>query len=115
MRFGQERQAGRDIAAANRQTAMCVGPSIVTASVTTAFAFFAAMLADLQAVTELGWIAGCGVLFCACACFVVVPTLLTIFDYRQNPEQAKDAMILSLQEHQAAGRMAAVVDEPAGP
>jgi hypothetical protein len=31
------------------------------------------MLADLQAVTELGWIAGCGVLLCAMSCFIVVP------------------------------------------
>src|SRR5437660_6571270 len=64
-RFGEERRAGYDILNANRQTAMHVGPSIFTAAVTTAFAFFAAMLADLKAVSELGWIAGCGVLLCA--------------------------------------------------
>ena len=45
-RFGQERQAGFDIADANRKTAMHVGPSIFTAGVTTAFSFFAALLAD---------------------------------------------------------------------
>ncbi len=103
-RFGQERQAGRDIAAANRETALRVGPSILTAAVTTAFAFFAAMLADLQAVTELGWIAGCGVLLCAVSCFTVVPALLTIFDYRLCPKDSKDSMVLSLQEHQACRR-----------
>lgn len=103
-RFGQERQAGRDIAAANRETALRVGPSILTASITTACAFFAAMLADLQAVTELGWIAGCGVLFCACSCFLVAPALLTIFDYRLCPKEAADAMVLPLQCHQAARR-----------
>src|SRR5205807_3945404 len=48
-------------------------------------AFFAAMLADFQAVAELGWIAGCGVLLCALACFTVLPALLMIFDRRQAP------------------------------
>ncbi len=103
-RFGQERQAGFGIAHANQRTAMHVGPSIFTAAVTTAFSFFAAMLADLKAVSELGWIAGCGVLLCAWSCFVVVPALLAIFDFRVHPKQVQDEMILSMKEHQEARR-----------
>ena len=103
-RFGQERQAGFDIFEANKKTAMHVGPSIFTAAVTTAFSFFAAMLADLKAVSELGWIAGCGVLLCAFSCFIVVPALLAIFDFRVHARQVKDEMILSLKEHQEARR-----------
>ncbi len=103
-RFGQERQAGHDIAQANQRTAMHVGPSIFTAAITTAFSFFAAMLADLRAVSELGWIAGSGILLCALSCFLVVPALLAIFDFRVHAAQAKDEMILSLQEHQEARR-----------
>ncbi len=45
-------------------------------------AFFAAMFADFQAVSELGWIAGCGVLLCAFACFTTLPALLMLFDRR---------------------------------
>ncbi|MBI1831881.1 MAG: MMPL family transporter, partial [Planctomycetes bacterium] len=103
-RFGQERQAGYDIAQANTRTAMHVGPSIFTAAIATAFAFFAAMLADLKAVSELGWIAGCGVLLCAFSCFIVVPALLAIFDFRVHPQEAQDEMILSMQEHSEARR-----------
>jgi hopanoid biosynthesis associated RND transporter like protein HpnN len=103
-RFGQERQAGFDILEANKKTAMHVGPSIFTAAVTTAFSFFAAMLADLKAVSELGWIAGCGVLLCAFSCFIVVPALLAIFDFRVHSRRADDEMILSLQEHREARR-----------
>jgi hopanoid biosynthesis associated RND transporter like protein HpnN len=103
-RFGQERQAGFDIHAAMRQTALHAGPSILTAAVTTAFAFFAAMLADLKAVSELGWIAGSGVLLCALSCFVVTPALLAIFDFRVRPRQANDQMILSIEDHRAARR-----------
>src|SRR5262249_39346432 len=47
-------------------------------------AFFAAMLADFQAVAELGWIAGSGVLLCALSCFTVMPALLTLFDRRSS-------------------------------
>ena len=54
----------------------------LTAATTLALAFFAAMLADFQAVAELGWIAGCGVLLCALACFTVLPALLMLFDRR---------------------------------
>ncbi|MSU79949.1 MAG: hypothetical protein EXS16_17895 [Gemmataceae bacterium] len=103
-RFGQERQAGLDIPAAMRETALHVGPSIATAAVTTAFAFFAAMLADLQAVTELGWIAGCGVLLCALSCFVVTPALLAIFDIRVHSQDTGSEQILSMQEHREARR-----------
>ncbi len=103
-RFGQERQAGLDIPAAMRETALHVGPSIATAAVTTAFAFFAAMLTDLQAVSELGWIAGCGVLLCALSCFVVTPALLAIFDIRVRGNDSCNEHILSMQEHQEARR-----------
>src|SRR5262249_58679436 len=51
-----------------------------------ALAFFAAILADFRAVAELGWIAGCGVLLCAFACFTVLPSLLTLLDKRSFSE-----------------------------
>ena len=54
----------------------------LTAASTLALAFFAAILADFKAVAELGWIAGCGVLLCALACFTVLPALLMLFDRR---------------------------------
>ena len=63
-------------------TAAEVGPSVLTAALGTALAFFAAMLADFQAVAELGWIAGCGVLLCAFACFTILPAALCITDRR---------------------------------
>jgi hopanoid biosynthesis associated RND transporter like protein HpnN len=79
-RFGQERAAGHSIPRANALTAASVGPSVLTAALATALAFFATMLADLKAVAELGWIAGSGVLLCAVSCFTVMPALLALFD-----------------------------------
>ncbi|HEV3260095.1 MAG TPA: MMPL family transporter [Gemmataceae bacterium] len=81
-RYEQNRAAGADVRTALRNTAAGGGPSILTAATATALAFFAAMLADFQAVAELGWIAGSGVLLCAFACFTVMPALLTLTDRR---------------------------------
>ncbi len=82
MRYERERRAGAGVEAALRHTAVCVGGGTLTAAMTTALAFYAAMLADFQGVAELGWIAGSGVLLCALSCFTVLPAVLTLFDRR---------------------------------
>jgi hopanoid biosynthesis associated RND transporter like protein HpnN len=84
-RYELERSAGADVGTAMRATAAGVGPSIFTGASTTALAFFAAMLADFQAVAELGWIAGCGVYFCVLAVFTVLPAALCLTDRRARP------------------------------
>jgi hopanoid biosynthesis associated RND transporter like protein HpnN len=81
-RYEQERLAGLDVAAAMRATALGVGPSIFSGATTTAIAFFVAMLADFQAVAELGWIAGCGVYFCVLSVFTVLPAAIWLTDRR---------------------------------
>jgi len=112
-RFGQERRGGLDISAATRQTALHVGPSIFTAGLTTALAFFAAMLADLRAVAELGWIAGSGVLLCALACFLVMPALLALFD-APTPAPEKLPPVLSIASYHAERRpwLAGLMNHP---
>lgn len=80
--YEQRRRAGDDPTMAARDTAAHVGPSIFTAALGTALAFFATMLADFRAVAELGWITGWGVLFCGLACFTVLPALITLTDRR---------------------------------
>src|SRR5205823_13019457 len=77
-RYEEDRAAGADVLAAMRETASSVGTGILTAATTTALAFYAAMLADFQAVAELGWIAGSGVLLCALSCFTVMPAMLCL-------------------------------------
>jgi hopanoid biosynthesis associated RND transporter like protein HpnN len=86
-RYEHDRVAGADVATALRNTAATVGLGILTASTTTALAFYAAMLADFRAVGELGWIAGSGVLLCALSCFTVMPALLALVDRRERPER----------------------------
>src|SRR5262249_61596142 len=47
---------------------------------------FTLSLHDALPISELGWIAGCGVLLCAFACFTVLPSLLTLLDKRSFSE-----------------------------
>src|SRR5205823_9342812 len=91
MRYEQARRRGVDVRTALLHTTTHVAIGNLTAATTLALAFFAAMLADFRAVAELGWIAGCGVLLCALACFTVLPALLMIFDRRALHETAPEA------------------------
>ena len=83
MRYEQARRGGADVQSALLHTTSHVAVGNLTAAMTLALAFYAAVLADFQAVAELGWIAGCGVLLCALACFTVLPALLMLFDRRR--------------------------------
>src|SRR5205085_6898057 len=82
MRYEQARRQGMEVREALVHTAIHVAIGNLTAASTLALAFFAAILADFRAVAELGWIAGCGVLLCAFACFTVLPALLVLLDRR---------------------------------
>ena len=77
--------AGHDGALDN--TAASLGTSIATAALTSSLAFMAAMMSDFQAVAELGWIAGWGLVFCAAAALLMVPALLAIL----RPESTNHA------------------------
>jgi hopanoid biosynthesis associated RND transporter like protein HpnN len=82
MRYEQARRQGMAVREALLHTTTHVAVGNLTAASTLALAFFAAIFADFRAVAELGWIAGCGVLLCALACFTVLPSLLMLFDRR---------------------------------
>ncbi|MFM7148312.1 MAG: MMPL family transporter, partial [Gemmataceae bacterium] len=92
IRYEQARQGGMEVREALLHTTEHVAIGNLTAASTLALAFFAALFADFKAVGELGWIAGCGVLLCAFACFTFLPAMLTLFDRRgaltADPERA---------------------------
>lgn len=95
MRFEHARKEGLAVQDALLHTTEHVAIGNLTAATTLALAFFAAILADFKAVAELGWIAGCGVILCALACFTVLPALLMIFDRRGQIVQD----VLSVRDH----------------
>ncbi len=82
--YDEARRQGESVEVALRRTAERAGPSIATAAATTGLAFFAVMLADFQAVAELGWIAGSGVLLCAASCLILMPALLVLVERRRE-------------------------------
>ncbi len=88
--FDEYRKKDIPAAEALKNTALSVGPGILTAACTTSLAFFAAMLADFQAVSEMGWIAGSGILFCALSCFTTLPSLLGITESYKKVTQKSE-------------------------
>ncbi|MFO0929474.1 MAG: MMPL family transporter [Gemmataceae bacterium] len=95
MRYEHARRNGMDVRSALLHTTTHVAIGNLTAASTLALAFFAALFADFKAVGELGWIAGCGVLLCAFACFTVLPALLILFDRRGEIHQGVVSVIVS--------------------
>lgn len=91
-RYEQERRLGLAVNDAITTTTTQVGPSILTAAATTALAFYSAMLADFHAVSELGWIAGSGVLLCALSCFTMLPAMVRLLD-RKDKDEAERMII----------------------
>lgn len=77
-RYDEGRQQGLAPLAAIDYAGRTAGPSIVTAALTTGAAFAVLLVVDFRAVAELGWIASCGVLFCALSCCAVLPALIVI-------------------------------------
>jgi len=62
------------------QTSGMVGPGILTGACTSAIAFSAAGLTDFPGVSQLGWIAGGGVLLCWLAESTMLPAMIRLID-----------------------------------
>ncbi len=79
-RYLQYRDEGLDPYAAIMRTSAFVGPGIFTGAVTTAIAFFSAAWTNFTGVSELGVIAGGGLILCAFAQLYVLPVCLYLVD-----------------------------------
>src|SRR5690606_28351402 len=79
-RYLEERQNGHDLAEALEETSVGIGSGLITASLTTALAFFCATFTQFLGVAELGIIAGGGILLCALATFIALPALIALGD-----------------------------------
>ena len=90
MRYRELRNEGRSLSAALAGTAQTVGPGIITSSMTTAAAFFVAVLTEFSGVRELGIIAGAGILLCAVSAFLTLPAALSLLDRKTAVLKAPD-------------------------
>jgi hopanoid biosynthesis associated RND transporter like protein HpnN len=84
-RFEEELRKGADRFGAVRGAITSTGPSIITAGVTNAAAFFAMALSDFKGVTELGIIAGGGMLIATVAMMVLLPAWLLVVRRKVEP------------------------------
>jgi len=89
-RYLELRRRGLDCDEALLGTTSQVGPAISTGAVTTSIAFFSAALTSFVGVSELGLIAGGGILLCAAAELLVLPAAVAMVDrgrwFRRVPE-----------------------------
>lgn len=79
-RYLEERHRGLDLVDALEATSVGIGSGLITASLTTALAFFCATFTQFLGVAELGIIAGGGILLCALATFIAMPALIALGD-----------------------------------
>ncbi|MDR2754271.1 MAG: MMPL family transporter [Planctomycetaceae bacterium] len=89
-RYLDLRRGGLNTETALYQTATVVGPGILTGALTTAAAFYMASFTEFIGISELGTIAGGGILFCAITTFMVFPALIILIDgNKHQPSQNK--------------------------
>ncbi len=79
-RYLQVRAATASTSEALVQTSRLVGPGILTGACTSAIAFFAAGLTDFPGVSQLGLIAGGGILLCWLAASTILPAMIRLVD-----------------------------------
>ena len=79
-RYLQQREHTESTSQALVETAAIAGPGILTGAVTSAIAFFAAWLTEFPGVSQLGVIAGGGVLLCWLAEATVLPAMIRLTD-----------------------------------
>lgn len=86
-RYLELRHDGEELQPALMKSSASVGAGVVTAAITTAFAFFSATFTQFLGIAELGIIAGGGILLCALATFVVLPALISLADREVEPRR----------------------------
>lgn len=84
-RFEEELDKGADRLGAVRGALLYTAPSIITAGVTNAAAFFAMALSGFTGVIELGVIAGGGMLLATVGMVTLLPTMILTIRRRQEP------------------------------
>ncbi len=84
-RFDEERGKGAVAKEAILTTLVSVGPGITTGAATTIAAFFAIGLTDQPAFSELGIVAGTGVLCVLLSTFLILPSLMAKFPPKNDP------------------------------
>lgn len=81
------RRSGRSLEDSLYQTVRDVGSGSVTAAISTSLSFFCATLTNFLGVSELGIIAGGGILLCALATLTALPAMIIFADRNRSMQQ----------------------------
>jgi len=79
-RYVESRQSGLSFEASIEKLVCQTGTALTTTALTTSAAFFSLMLMNFKGFSDLGFIAGVGMLFALVAMVVVLPAFITAFD-----------------------------------
>ncbi|MCD6441657.1 MAG: MMPL family transporter [Candidatus Marinimicrobia bacterium] len=91
--FTEMRSLGYSTAKATEECLLKFGKGIMTGALTTACAFFALMIGESRAMSEMGLIAGIGLLAVVAVTFILLPTLLVIRERRREKHIIKKGTI----------------------
>jgi uncharacterized protein len=86
--YEAQRAAGKDVRQALEHTFLSTGGGIVTATLTTATAFYALVLSDFLGLRELGFITGSGLMLILLATFTCLPALMVLEERWRGPRAA---------------------------
>jgi len=95
-RFIEERERGLECIDSIHHSVAFTGKAVILGALTTAFAFFALMLARFRGIQELGFIVGCGVLFSLLATFTVLPALMSMMEKCLHSQNQKKRLAINL-------------------
>ncbi|MFQ5631365.1 MAG: RND family transporter [bacterium] len=79
-RYSESRLAGLSLDASIEKLVCNTGKALATTALTTSLAFFSLMLMDFKGFSDLGFIAGIGILFALVAMVVVLPAFIIFFE-----------------------------------
>jgi len=79
-RYAESRRSGLSFEESIEKLVCQTGKALATTAVTTSAAFFSLMLMDFKGFSDLGFIAGIGMLFALVAMVIVLPAFITLFD-----------------------------------
>ncbi len=79
-RYMESREAGLSLEASIEKMACTTGKALMTTALTTSLAFFSLMLMDFRGFSDLGFIAGIGILFALAAMVVVLPAFIIFLE-----------------------------------
>ncbi len=88
LRYEEEFAKHGDFRKAMDESLVGTGTDIAVSAFSTAVAFAAVGMADFKGVSELGIIAGCGILLCLVATVLPLPALIVLLDRNRRPTEA---------------------------